>query len=218
MSPPGRQLSTQADLPSGPNPSQDVRGQHATDQAPAAAAAEVSDATAHGDADVAMSQEGRQSQPSPDNRTPPSHSWGLGSVDSTVRFPAASSAHEHTMQYSSAHQGEGIAQQPAPMPAGHPDPSAQDEAHLPQLAIEALGSDLGEEDEESGPEQESDSAMPDEEDRLGDLRLQYGDPGLGSESDFSHEPRSMSDVGTGEMELPEEGWMWSAVQTLLTSS
>ena len=122
------------------------------------------------------------------------------------------------MQYCSAQQGEGIAQQPAPMTNRDSDASAQAEVHAPQLAIEALGSDLGEKDEESGPEQESDSAMPDEEDRFGDLMLPPGDPGLGSESNFPHEPRSVSDVGAGEMELPEEGWMWSAVQTLQTQA
>ena len=220
MSPPARQLSAQADPPSGQSPSQDVRSQNATRQSPAAAAADISDATAHGDANEAVSHEDKQSQLSLDNRAPPSHRSGFSTVDTSVRpdpSPGDSSAYEHAMQQGSAQQGEGTAQQSASMP-GNSEPSAHDEGHAPPLAFETLGSDLSDEDEESGPEQANDSAMQDEEDRIGDLRLLLGDPGVGSESDFPHEPRSVLDVGTAEMELPEEGWMWSAVQTHLTSS
>ena len=221
-SPSARQLSAWAEPPSGSSPSQDVRSQHATNQSPAAAAAEVSDATAQGDASEAASQEDRPPQLSFDSRTPPSHASGTSTVDTTIRpdpSPDDALAHAHAVQHGSVQQGEGMAQQAGPMPACSSDPNPHDEGHAPQLAVEALGSDMGEEDEGSGPEQDSDSAMQDEEeeeDRFGDLPSV--DPGLGSESDFPHEPRNAPDVDTGEMELPEEGWMWSAVLTHASSS
>lgn len=213
MSPPARQLSVLADPPSGsPSLPHDVRSQHATNQSPAAAAADINNATASGDDGEAVSQEGRQSQPSP-NRVRSSHPSGTSSVDTAERpdqSPGDSSAHEYAMQQGIAQQSEGITQRPAPMPTGDSDASATEEGHTPWLAAEALDSELGAEDEGSGREQESDSAMQDEEDMLEELGLPPGDPGLGSESDFLHEPRSMADadVSTGEMELPEEGWMW----------
>lgn len=171
---------------------------------------------AHGDANEEVSQEGRQSQLSPENNRLPCHASGISSVDNTARpSPDDSSAHEFTIQQGSAQQGEGIAEQPAAAPLQDTNQSAHDEGHSPHLATEALGSDLGEEDEGSGPEQDNDSAMQDEEDRSSVLRLSYGDPGLGSDSALSHGPRSVFDADNGEMELPEEGWMWSAVQTHL---
>lgn len=114
------------------------------------------------------------------------------------------------MQQGAAQQPEGITQQPAPMPTGDSDASAPEEGHAPRLAVDALGSELGAEDEGSGPEQESDSAMQDEEDRFGGLRLPPEGPELGSVPDFLHEPSNMADADAtaGEMELPEEGWMW----------
>ena len=216
MSAPAIQPSAQADPRSGSPPSQDINSQHATNQSLAAAAAGVSHAMAHGDANEEVSQEGRQSQLSPENNRLPSHASGISSVANTAR-PSGddSSAHELVIQQGSAQQGEGIAEQPAAAPLQDTNQSAHDEGHSPHLATEALGSDLGEEDEGSGPEQDNDSAMQDEEDRSSVLRLSYGDPGLGSDSALSHGPRSVFDADNGEMELPEEGWMWSAVQTHL---
>ena len=216
MSPPARQLSAQADPPSGLTSSPDVRNQHAPGQSPAAAAADVIGASAHGDANKAANQEDKQSQLSLDIRTPPSHAAGFSIVDNTVRPDPShddSSTHTYAMQPGTAPQNEGAAQQSACMPSDNSESNAHVEGHAPQLAIEALGSDLSEEDEESGPEQETDSAMQDEEDRIGDLGLPPGHHGLGSESDFPHASRNVLDVlGAAELELPEEGWMWSAVQ------
>lgn len=96
---------------------------------------------------------------------------------------------------------------PDPLP-GDPHASAPEEGHAPWLAAEALESELGAEDEGSGLEQESDSTMQDEEDRFGELGLPPRGPELGSETDFLHEPSSVAGAIAGEMELPEEGWMW----------
>lgn len=213
MSPPARQHSALAgaDPPSGPSLPQDVRSQHATDhQSPASAATGISNVIAHGNATEAVSPEERQSQPSP-NMMLSSHPLGTSGIDTAERpdpLPGDSSAHEPVMQQGTAQQSEGANQQPGPMPTGESDASAPEEGHAPRLAMEALGSELDDENEGIGPEQESDSAMQDEEDRFGELGLPSEGPGLGSESDFLHEPSSVADATAGEMELPEEGWMW----------
>ena len=220
MSPPARRLPVAAEPPPAPtSPPPDVGSQHAASHSPAAAATDIADATAHGDADEATTrQEGRPSQRSPTNRRLPSESYALGIGDPTGRpdpSPGESSANQQSVQECNEQEDEGVSQQAAPMPANASDasnPSAHDLGHAPPLAIEALGSVLGDEDEGSGPEQDSDSVMQDEEDMSSGLRLPSGDLAVGSESGspapgYLYEPGSVLNVG--EPELPEEGWMWS---------
>ena len=74
-----------------------------------------------------------------------------------------------------------------------PDANAQDQSHAHHISIRAVESDQSDEDEDAGLDQEGDSVMQDELDRLRDA-----DPTAGI----------AFDAAAGEAELPEEGWMW----------
>lgn len=158
-----------------------------------------------------MSQEGIQSQhqPSTENTMPPSQTSARSADYLTDRpdpSPGESSACDSPLQQGSAAQAEGTGQPTAPRAAAS-DASHSRTGHSAPFTLDP---GLADELEGSAPEQEGLSEEQDEEDRPGDVTLPSGDLGLGGESEAG--PGAMSDGGGGELDLPEEGWMWSVPQ------
>ena len=168
---------------------------------------------AHDDADQAMQTElPMQSQPSTEHAQPPDEAQPsdrdhTGKPDAP-ESPKTSLRTSAISQARPSQQGETSQTQSMGQPAGLtassiinvPGPNAQQQSHAHHISIRAVESDQSDEDEEPGLDQEGDSVMQDEVDRLGDANLASGDA--------DSIAGILADAAGAEAELPEEGWMW----------
>ena len=151
--------------------------------------------------------------------TSPSHTSAHSSEGPNQRSdpcPDDPSSCDHAMQPGSAPQSEGTCQPSAPeaatasnsdAAASNSNAAASNSSVAHQSAPTALEPGLTEEDKGLALEQEH--AEEEGQERPGDVMVASGDPGVGTESELGPGLVAEGWGGGGELELPEEGWMWS---------